>query len=128
MTSRERVKRAIHFQGVDHILPLLPRLHAWGLDVIQQDQQENQGLENLDAAVGGKLAFWCPVDIQKTMISGSLDDIRAYVKRMVATLGTHNGGLVSMAYSTPETVHHTPEKIAAMCAAFREYGVYADAT
>ena len=107
-----------------YILPLLPRLHAWGLNVIQQDQQENQGLENLDAAIGGKLAFWCPVDIQQTMIRGSLDDIRAYVKRMVATLGSHNGGLVSMAYSTPETVHHTPEKIAAMCAAFREFGVY----
>ena len=106
------------------IVPLLPRLHAWGLNVIQQDQQENQGLENLDAAAGGKLAFWCPVDIQKTMIEGSLDDIRAYVKRMIATLGSHNGGLVSMAYSTPETVHHTPEKIAAMCAAFREFGVY----
>jgi hypothetical protein len=105
-----------------YILPLLPRLHEWGLDVIQQDQQENQGLENLDAAAGGKLAFWCPVDIQKTMIHGSLDDIRGYVRRMVATLGRHNGGLVSMAYSTPETIHHTPEKIAAMCAAFREYG------
>ena len=107
-----------------YIVPLLPKLHAWGLNVIQQDQQENQGLENLDAAVGGKLAFWCPVDIQTTMINGSLDDIRAYVKRMVATLGSHNGGLVSMAYSTPETIHHTPEKIAAMCEAFREFGVY----
>lgn len=107
-----------------YILPLLPRLHAWGLDVIQQDQQENQGLENLDAAVGGKLAFWCPVDVQKTMISGSPDDIRAYVRRMVATVGRHHGGLVSMAYSTPETIDHTPEKIAAMCAAFREYGEY----
>jgi uroporphyrinogen-III decarboxylase len=105
-----------------YILPMLPRLHEWGLDVIQQDQQENQGLENLDAAAGGKLAFWCPVDIQKTMIHGSLDDIRVYVRRMVTTLGRHNGGLVSMAYSTPETIHHTPEKIAAMCAAFREYG------
>ena len=105
-----------------YILPLLPRLHAWGLNVIQQDQQENQGLENLDAAVGGKLAFWCPVDIQQTMIHGSPDDIRAYVRRIIATLGSHNGGLVSMAYSTPETIHHTPEKIAVMCAAFREYG------
>lgn len=108
-----------------YILPLLPRLHAWGLNVIQQDQQENQGLENLDAAIGGKLAFWCPVDIQQTMIHGSLDDIRAYVRRMIATLGNHNGGLVSMAYSTPQTINHTPEKLAAMCAAFREYGVYA---
>jgi len=107
-----------------YILPLLPKLHAWGLNVIQQDQQENQGLENLDAAVGGKLAFWCPVDVQKTMVDGSIDDIRAYVRRMVATLGNHHGGLCSMAYSQPEAVGHLPDKTAAMCAAFRELGVY----
>jgi len=47
---------------------------------------------------------------------------------MIATLGNHNGGLVSMAYSTPETIHHTPEKIAAMCAAFREYGDHTNAS
>ena len=105
-----------------YIVPLLPRLQQWGLNVIQQDQQENQGLENLDAAVGGKLAFWCPVDVQKTMVDGTVEDIRAYVKRMVATLGNHHGGLCSMAYSQPEAVGHTPEKTAAMCAAFREFG------
>lgn len=127
--------RLAHELGMDvwmhscgYILPLLPRLHAWGLNVIQQDQQENQGLDRLDAAVGGKLAFWCPVDIQKTMVDGSLDDIRAYVARLVATLGNHQGGLVSMAYSTPATIGHTSEKIAAMCAAFRKFGVYAGAT
>jgi hypothetical protein len=58
------------------------------------------------------------------MVEGSVDDIRAYVRRMVATLGGHHGGLISMAYSSPEAVHHTPEKIAAMCAAFRELGAY----
>ena len=120
-----------HDMGMDvwmhscgYIVPLLPKLHEWGLNVIQQDQQENQGLENLDAAVGGKLAFWCPVDVQKTMVDGTVDDIRAYVKRMLATLGRHNGGLCSMAYSQPEAVGHTPAKTAAMCAAFRELGVY----
>ena len=51
--------------------------------------------------------------------------VRAYVKRMVATVGAHRGGLISMAYSSPEAVQHSPEKIAAMCEAFREYGVYA---
>jgi uroporphyrinogen decarboxylase len=107
-----------------YIVPLLPKLHAWGLDVIQQDQQENQGLEKLDAAVGGKLAFWCPVDVQKTMVDGTEDDIRAYVRRMRATIGNHRGGLISMAYSTPEAVGHDPRKTAAMCAAFREYGRY----
>lgn len=110
-----------------YILPLLPRLQQWGLNVIQQDQQENMGLENLDVAVGGRLAFWCPVDIQQTMVYGSVDDVRAYVYRLVTTVGRHQGGLISMAYSSPETVAHAPEKTAAMCAAFRHYGQYAEA-
>jgi uroporphyrinogen decarboxylase len=106
------------------IVEILPMFHDAGLNVIQQDQQENQGVENLSTAVGGKLAFWCPVDVQKTMIEGSVDDIREYVKRMIETLGGHNGGLVSMAYTQPEACGHTAEKTAVMCAAFREYGVY----
>jgi len=107
-----------------YTIEILPMLIAAGLDVIQMDQQENMGLEALDKRVGGRLAFWCPVDIQQTMIRGSIEDIRAYVRRMVSTLGAHNGGLISMAYSSPEAVHHTPEKVAAMCAAFRAYGSY----
>lgn len=77
------------------------------------------GLEVLSERFGGQVAFWCPVDIQRTMIDGSLDDIRVYAKRMIETLGAHNGGFISMAYSTPEDVEHVPEKLAAMCEAFR---------
>jgi hypothetical protein len=106
------------------IIDVLPAFADAGLNVIQQDQQENMGLERLDAAVGGRLAFWCPVDIQKTMVEGTVEDIRAYVRRMIATVGAHRGGLISMAYTMPEAVQHTPEKTAAMCAAFREYGWY----
>ncbi len=109
-----------------HIVDLLPKLHEWGLDVIQQDQQENAGLEANNAAAGGKLAFWCPVDIQKTMIEGSEEDIRRYVQRMMDTLGSHNGGLCSKHYPQPDVVGHAPEKTAAMSRAFRELGVYRD--
>ncbi len=119
-----RLGMDVWLHSCGYILPLLPRFHAWGLNVIQQDQQENMGLENLDRVAGGKLAFWCPVDVQKTMIDGSVDDIQAYVRRMIATLGGHHGGLISMAYSTPRTIGHSPAKIAAMCEAFRRYGVY----
>lgn len=107
-----------------YIIDALPMFIEAGLNVVQMDQQENMGLEALDARVGGKLAFWCPVDIQQTMVHGSVQDVRNYVKRMVETLGNHNGGLISMAYSSPDAVEHTQEKTDAMCAAFREYGVY----
>jgi uroporphyrinogen decarboxylase len=107
-----------------YTIDILPRFIEAGLNVVQMDQQENMGIEALDERVGGQLAFWCPVDIQRTMVDGSIEDVVAYVRRMIATLGSHHGGLISMAYSTPEAVHHTPEKLAAMSAAFRKYGVY----
>ena len=109
-----------------HITALLPRFIEAGLDVVQMDQQENMGLENLDACAGGRIAFWCPVDIQRTMANGTPDDVIQYVQRMIGTIGAHNGGLVSMAYSTPDDVQHSAENITAMCQAFRTYGIYAD--
>ena len=107
-----------------YVIDLLPRFADAGLDVIQMDQQDNMGLDRLDEVVGGRLAFWCPADIQRVMPLGSVEDIRQYVARMMATLGRHRGGLIGMAYSTPEAVGHTEDKTAAMCAAFRELGVY----
>lgn len=127
---RENWKLA-HELGMDvwlhscgNIVDVLPTLINAGLNVIQMDQQENMGLENLSERFGGKLAFWSPVDIQRTMIIGSIEDIENYVKRMVQTLGSHKGGLISMAYGSPDEIGHTPEKIEAMCKAFRKYGIY----
>ena len=107
-----------------YTIEVLPLFAAAGLDVAQLDQQENMGLENLDRALGGKLAFWCPVDIQRTMVEGSVGDVERYVQRLIATLGSHNGGLISKTYPTPNDVHQDPAKIAAACAAFRKYGTY----
>jgi uroporphyrinogen decarboxylase len=109
-----------------YTIGVLPVFNEAGLDVAQLDQQENMGLENLDRVLGGRMAFWCPVDIQRTMITGSDEDIRAYVRRMIATLGSHKGGLISKTYPSPDDIHHDPRKIAVACAAFREFGVYKD--
>lgn len=126
-----RVWQHAHARGLDvwlhscgYILPLLPDMVECGLNVIQMDQQENMGLAKLDRAVGGHLAFWCPVDIQQTMVRGSVAEIEAYVRKMIYHLGRHSGGFVSKAYPTPQDVGHSPEKTAAMCAAFRRWGVY----
>ena len=114
----------IWLHSCGNITEVLPEFIDIGLDVIQMDQQEHIGLERLNDEFGGKIAFWCPVDVQKTMVEGSVEDTKNYVRRMIETLGDHKGGLISMAYSSPDAVGHTPEKIAAMCSAFREFGVY----
>lgn len=75
----------------------------------------------LNCKFAGKITFWCPVDVQKTMINGPVEEIRTNAKKLITTLSTHNGGFISMAYTTPDAIGHTLEKTKAMRQAFREF-------
>lgn len=107
-----------------HITELLDDFIDAGLDVIQMDQQENMGVDNLANRFGGRICFWCPVDIQKTMIEGTPDDIRAYAKHMISSFGKFNGGFISKWYASPEAAGHSQERINIMAEAFIKYGNY----
>lgn len=120
-----RIYQAAHEAGMltflhscGYIVDILDDLIEAGLDVIQMDQQENMGLELLGERFGGRITFWCPVDIQKTMVYGSLDDIRQYCRRMVDLLGRPEGGFIAKWYPDPVGAGHRPEAIRAMCDEF----------
>jgi len=126
----KRVYRHAHEKGMltflhscGYIIDILRDLKEAELDVIQMDQQENMGLARLDAVAGGHLCFWCPVDIQKTMIHGTIAEIEGYARKLIDTFGKYNGGFIGKWYPSPEAVGHTPEKIAAMSKTFVEYGM-----
>jgi len=110
-----------------HIADLLPHFIEAELDVIQMDQQENMGVDNLAERFGGKICFWCPVDIQNTMVKGTVDEVRAYARHLIDAFGKYNGGFIAQWYASPQAVNHSPEKIEAMAREFVEYGaqVYA---
>ncbi len=101
-----------------HISDLLDDFIDAGLQVIQMDQQENMGVKALSERFGGRLCFWCPVDIQQTMVNGSLDDIRAYAGNLIDSFGKFNGGFIAKWYPSPDAVGHSRERIDAMCEAF----------
>lgn len=107
-----------------HISELLEDFIEAELDLIQMDQQENMGVDTLAKNFGGRLCFWCPVDIQKTMVTGSLEDIRNYAKDLIEKLGKFNGGFIAKWYPSPQAVNHSQEKISAMAEAFVKYGDY----
>jgi len=128
-----RVYRAAHDAGLltflhscGDITAILDDFIEIGLDVIQMDQQENMGLDLLGRRFGGRITFWCPVDIQATMVHGSADDIRAYCHRMVGVLGRPEGGFIAKWYGDPAGAGHSQEAIDAMCREFislsREHG------
>jgi uroporphyrinogen-III decarboxylase len=107
-----------------HIADLLDDLIEAELDVIQMDQQENMGMENLARRFGGRLCFWCPVDIQQTMVFGGIEDVRSYARKLMYTLGNFNGGFIAQWYASPQAVNHSQEKINAMAETFVKYGRY----
>lgn len=103
-----------------YIVDILDDLIEAGLDVIQMDQQENMGLEVLGNRFGGRICFWCPVDIQNMMCRGSLDDIRAYCRKLASLLGRDNGGYIAKWYADPVGAGHSEEAIQAMCEEFMQ--------
>ncbi len=82
------------------------------------DQQENMGVDLLGRRFGGRITFWCPVDIQATMVHGSLDDIRVHCRKLVNTLGRPKGGFIAQWYGDPTGAGHRQEAIEAMCEEF----------
>jgi hypothetical protein len=120
-----RIYEAAHEAGLltflhscGNIVDILDDLIEIGLDVIQMDQQENMGLELLGERFGGRITFWCPVDIQSTMVHGTPDDIRAYCRRMVRLLGRPQGGYIAAWYGDPAGAGHGQEAIDAMSGEF----------
>ncbi len=101
-----------------HIVAILDDLIEIGLQAIHMDQQENMGLENLGSRFGGRLTFFSPVDIQKTMVYGGLEEIRAYARQMARLLGTPQGGFIPRWYGDPRGAGHRPEALQAMCEEF----------
>jgi len=120
-----RVYKAAHEAGLltflhscGYIVDILDDLIEIGLDVIQMDQQENMGLDLLGKRFGGRITFWCPVDIQNTMVRGSLQEIRAYCRKLVATLGRPKGGFIAQFYGDPAGAGHSQDAIKTMCDEF----------
>jgi len=124
-----RVFQAAHDAGLltflhscGYIADILNDLIEIGLDVIQMDQQENMGLELLGERFGGRITFWCPVDIQAIMPRADVREIRAYCRRMLDCLGRPEGGFMARWYSAPDAVGHRSEAIEAMCSEFLRIG------
>jgi hypothetical protein len=124
-----RIYQAAHDAGMftflhscGYIADILDDLIEIGLDVVHMDQQENMGLEMLGRRFGGRITFFAPVDIQKTMVYGTLDDVRAYCRRMAALLGRPEGGFIPRWYSDPAGAGHRQEAIDAMCEEFLRLG------
>jgi len=75
-----------------------------GVNCLQFDQQENYGIDHLAEQYGGRMCFWCPVDIQKVLPTGDKEKIQAHARKLVERLGRYNGGFIGKSYCGPESL------------------------
>ena len=105
------------------ITAIIPDLIECGVHALQFDQPTLHGIDEL-AAFSGKVTFWCPVDIQKTLQTKDPDLIRAEAQELVAKLG-RGGGFVAGYYGGNEALGLPPDIQDIACQAFMEYGALA---
>jgi len=132
-----KIFKAAHNAGMStmlhscgYIVDIVEDFIEIGLDVLQIDQQENMGLELIGDRFGGRITFYSPVDIQKTMFYETTENIRLYCRNMCKYLGRKEGGFIAKWYGDPIGAGHSQEALDAMCDEFlkiskekqREYG------
>ncbi|MFB3881766.1 MAG: uroporphyrinogen decarboxylase family protein [Armatimonadota bacterium] len=103
-----------HTDGI--VWDILPDLLDLGVSCINL-QYALLGLERLGRDFGGRLAFHLDLEGQRFMPNATPDQVKEHVRALVATLGSHNGGLILDAWVMPDVPW---PNIAAMFSAFAE--------
>lgn len=95
-----------------------------GVDLLQFDQPTLHGIDTLSQRFGGRITFWCPVDIQRTLQTKDAVKIRTEARELVEKLGRFGGGFVAGYYGGNDAIGLTPDVQDIACKAFMEYGVF----
>lgn len=107
-----------------HVTEVLDDWVEVGISVCQFDQPELHGIDYLSQRFGGRMHFWCPVDIQRALPTRDIGRIRAAAKEYIDKLGRFGGGFIAGYYGSNEALDLPPEYQAAACQAFMEYGQF----
>lgn len=89
-----RQGKKVWFHTCGNVFDIIGDLIDIGVDVLELLQPDIFGVERLAREFGGKVCFCCAVDHQRRAISGTREEIRAYVRLLNARLGVFNGGYI----------------------------------
>jgi uroporphyrinogen decarboxylase len=123
--------RVAHEEGMHFILhscgyisDIIEDLVEVGLDCLQLDQPDLLGIDALAERFGGRICFYCPVDIQTTLVSGTREEIESAARRLMFRLGNYGGGFIGKEYPQPFAIDLRQDNIDVMYRAFLEHGRY----
>jgi len=91
-----------------------------GFDVLNLQQPRNYGIEELGKQFAGKICFLTTVDIQKTLPTGTDDDVREEAKLLVDKWSTPEGGFIVFNYGDGSAIGTKTERANVMFTAFAE--------
>jgi len=114
----------VFMHSCGYIIEIIDDLIGINLDVLQLDQQDNMGVETLAERFGGKICFFCPVDIQKMSLAISDDEIEHTCRELINNFGKYNGGFIAKNYPDPASISISEHKEKVQREAFRKYGNY----
>ena len=93
-----------------------------GVDVLNLQQPQAYGIEEIGRSYAGKVCFLTTADIQQTLPSGDADKVRAEVRELVDHWATPEGGFIVFNYGKPESLAVPPEMTEVMFRAFLKCG------
>lgn len=117
-----------HERGLDtfihscgYTLDIIEELIQAGCDVVNLDQQDNMGIEELSRRYRGRVCFYCPLDIQRTL-DLSREEIFKKAEGMIRMFSTPEGGFIAKTYPQPKAIGMTDEYLKNLTDAFKELG------
>jgi len=114
----------VDFHSCGNVYALIDELIDSGADMLNLNQPRLFGIERLAADFGRRVCFLCPVDIQRVLLDGTQDEIRAEARLLIESLGKPDGGFVALVEPFYAKLAASPDNIDTAIAAFREFGRY----
>lgn len=122
---RARTKAAIVFHTDGDVYDLLGDFIEIGVDVLNPVQASAGGMSDfagLKRRFGENLVFCGGMDTHHVLPQGSVDEVRAEVRRVIGTLGEGGGYMLGAVHTVMGDV--PPENVLAMVDAVEEWGHY----
>jgi uroporphyrinogen decarboxylase len=122
---RERTPARIFFHTDGDVFPLIDDLVELGVDILNPIQTSAGKMSDLVALKerwGDRLTFCGAIDTHRILPSGSPDEVRAEVRRVIDILGPGGGYLVGSVHTVMDDV--PAENLLAMADGVREHGRY----
>lgn len=114
----------VFMHSCGRIEAIVPGLMEAGIDLLQFDQPDLHGIDALAAhQERGKITFWCPVDIQKTLQLRDEQIIRDKVREMLDKLWRGRGGLIAGYYTDNASIGLDPKWQECACDEFIQSGI-----